>query len=123
MPYSSALPHLDSYYLKNIEYDNWMVIRDAIVIDCDSIIEAYKDDSINEDAPTHLKNARYVKKDLSDVLDGDMSTYKTPAGILDWVKVFVRNKFYLDEKDTENKFLFLNTKKVWEEIIAKLPAD
>lgn len=123
MPYSAALPQLDSYYLKNIEYDNWMAIRDAIVLDCDSIIDAYKNDTINEDASTHLKNARYVKKDLSDVLDGDMSTYKTPAGILDWVKVFVRNKFYLEEKDTENKFLFLHTKKVWEHILARLPTD
>jgi hypothetical protein len=103
--------------LPNLSSEQWQSIRDAIVLDCDTIVEAFQCDSSDEYAPVHVKNALYVKKELGDFIDidGTMCTYKTPWCIWDWMRVFIRNNFYISG-DEENKFVFANAKKISDEL-------
>ncbi len=98
----------------HITYEQWHSIRDAICLDCDLILKAYQDDSSDEYAPVHVKNALYVKQQLTDDLDTDDKAYKTPWCIWDWLRVFIRNNFYISG-DMENKFVFVNAKKLCDE--------
>lgn len=107
---------------KEISYEDWISVRDAILVDCDTILEAYKD--VNEEPvygskandATHKSNAMYMKNELSDVIDSDMSRYKSPMGIWDWVKILLREDFFLKE----TTFRFPNAKEKWLEVYERL---
>lgn len=110
-------------YLKRLSWDQWQTIRNAIFADLDAILETYKEvdeKKTNEfNMPTkdavHKLNALYMKKELSDVYDGDGVGYKTPSGIWDWVKIILDNKFY-EAQDETNRFVFPTTKRIWDEM-------
>ena len=108
---------------KVLSWDDWQRLRDAILLDCDTIIEAYKDVDIEQDFvggsdACHKSNAIYVKKELTDKLDGPDPAYVQPAGIWEWMKVFIRQDFFLTE-DNPSKFVFPNAKRVWDSILTK----
>ena len=114
---SIPLVTMSGHRLPNLSDEQWQSIRDAILMDCDTIVETFQDDSCDEYAPVHVKNALYVKKELGDVIyeDGSLSTYKSPWCIWDWMRVFIRNNFYISGDD-QNKFIFVNAKKISEEL-------
>lgn len=112
MKYPAPLP-----LPKDLSWDEWQQLRDAILVDCDTIIEAYKDIDAEQEFVAgsdacHKSNAIYVKKELTDKLDGSEPAYVQPAGIWEWMKVFLRQDFFLTEDNTSN-FAFPNTKRVW----------
>lgn len=107
---------------KHLSWEEWQRLRDAILLDCDTILEAYKDVLIPEflqvgsDA-VHKSNALHVKNELTDNLDGCAPAYVQPAGIWEWMKVFIRQDFFLTEDNT-SKFAFPNAKRVWDSILS-----
>lgn len=104
---------------KELPYEDWIAIRDAIILDCDTILESYKHihdepakygSEANE--ATHKSNAIYMKNELSDKLDGEMSSYKTPMGIWEWIKILIREDFFCNESN-KSEFRFPNAKQKW----------
>ena len=104
---------------KNVSYEKWQLLRNAILLDCDIIIEVYKDVDASPEFhiagsdAVHKSNALYLKKELTDFLDGEMSTYVQPSKIWKWVNIFIKYDFYFTP-DNKSHFNFPNAKRVYD---------
>lgn len=86
-------------------------LRTALLQDCESILFIYKDahaedgNVVGTDAQNKA-NAEYLKQTLLEDTSKKI--------VLEWLRVMIKNNFYLTDED--NKFVFLCTHRKWLDI-------
>jgi len=110
--------------MEQLSFDELELLDNAIIQDCDKIIEyytQYQDDMEDSNViDNHIQNAEYIKEQLKREFNEDRSEYVVNQyAIRKWLGLFVVKEFYMTN-DNKSEFIFPKTKEQWQRIMQRI---